>query len=166
MSIFTVSTMQLVSLCDTYILNNVSVKFIICSENWRTRFIRSCFISLFDIMLQIYMIWVGCCISGNIEELVDNPNQTLLSNRKQSWWVQIKAIGTVLRSLDHWKWKVRLNYNNELVLVSATSVRVIDGKEGLPMVCIIDSLFILCYTIITFLTLLIFSDWNRNKQGK
>ena len=71
---------------------------------------------------------------GKIGALVDNPNQAPLPNGRLWRRVQAQVTGTVLRSLDHRKWEVRLDCNNEIVAVAATNVKVIGHEEGLPLV--------------------------------
>ena len=70
----------------------------------------------------------------NIRALVDNPNQAPLPNGRPRRRVRSQVTGTVLRSLDHRKWEVCLDCNNEIVAVAATNVKVIGHEEGLPLV--------------------------------
>ena len=83
-------------------------------------------------MPRTNIITVGCRVEGKFGELVDNPNQTPQANGKQKRRVRRHATGTVIEAAAQRKWKVRLDYNNQVETVAATAMRVIAFGVGLP----------------------------------
>ena len=81
-------------------------------------------------------------MSGKIGELVDNPNQAPLPNGKRRRRVRRLATGTVIRSIDHRRWEVRLDHNNEVVAIASSEMGVINDDAGLPLVSYI---FLICF---------------------
>ena len=86
------------------------------------------------IMVRSNAIRTGCRVSGKIGELVDNPNQAPLPNGKKRRRVRSLATGTVLHSIDHRKWEVRLEYNGKVVQIASSAMKVIESEAGIPMV--------------------------------
>ena len=131
----TVSSLHWILLFNTYTTYNLNVQYPCLFSNW-AHFDQLLTIpcSLFQKMVQRNNIRVGCRVSGKIRALVDNPNQAPLPNGRPQRRVRAQVTGTVLRSLDHRKWEVCLDCNNEIVAVAATNVKVIGHEEGLPLV--------------------------------
>ena len=69
-----------------------------------------------------------------IGELVDNPDQTSLPNGNKRRCVWFQRTGVVVAADGLCKWKVLIDHSNTVVLITTTTLKILEQSAGLPMV--------------------------------